>query len=172
METINLPFPEPTDPRESRAEVFLGYLDYFRSVLVDKLRGLSESELRTSPLPSGWEPIALLTHLTYVELRWLVWGFEGEPVEQPWGDIVQGQWSTSKDETFTDLIEALHEQAERSRTIVRTHELSEVAQPGERWQGTAPATLERVLFHLLQEYARHIGHLDIVRELIDGKTGE
>ena len=44
--------------------------------------------------------------------------------------------------------------------------------PGERWDGAAPATLERCLLHLVQEYARHVGQLDIVRELLDGATGE
>jgi hypothetical protein len=47
-----------------------------------------------------------------------------------------------------------------------------VGQPGDRWDGADPATLERILFHLVQEYARHVGHLDIVRELIDGEVGE
>jgi hypothetical protein len=47
-----------------------------------------------------------------------------------------------------------------------------VGQPGERWDGADPATLERVLFHLLQEYARHVGHLDIVAELATGTSGE
>ena len=47
-----------------------------------------------------------------------------------------------------------------------------MGQPGERWSGNDPATLERVLFHLLQEYARHIGHLDIVSELAGGPVGE
>lgn len=169
---MSVPFPEPTEPRGSRAEVFLGYLDYFRSVLVDKLQGLSDDELRSSWLPSGWAPLALLKHLTYVELRWLVWGFEGEPVEQPWGDAPQGRWSVAPDETLGDLVAALHEQAARSRAIVQVHQLSDVGEPGGRWMGAPPATLERVLFHLLQEYARHVGHLDIVRELIDGKVGE
>jgi hypothetical protein len=47
-----------------------------------------------------------------------------------------------------------------------------VGQPGERWASQPPATLERVLFHLLHEYARHLGHLDIVTELAGGQTGE
>jgi len=47
-----------------------------------------------------------------------------------------------------------------------------VGKPGERWAGADPATLERVLFHLLQEYARHLGHLDIVVELATGLSGE
>jgi len=49
--------------------------------------------------------------------------------------------------------------------------MSEPLKPGERWEGADPATLERVLFHLLQEYARHVGHLDIVAELA-GLSGE
>ena len=47
-----------------------------------------------------------------------------------------------------------------------------MGQPGDRWDGADPATLERVLFHLLQEYARHVGHLDIVTELATGRSGE
>ncbi len=50
--------------------------------------------------------------------------------------------------------------------------LCDVWRPSERWEGADPPTLERVLFHLLQEYARHVGHLDVARELIDGKAGE
>ena len=63
-------------------------------------------------------------------------------------------------------------QAARSRAIIEAHDLDEVGQPGERWDGADPATLERVLFHLLQEYARHVGHLDIVTELATGRSGE
>ena len=53
-----------------------------------------------------------------------------------------------------------------------SHDLAETGRPGERWEGAEPATLERVLFHVLQEYARHAGHLDVVRELIHGTVGE
>lgn len=169
---MTLPFPEPTAPCGSQAEVFLGYLDYFRSVVIDKLQGLPDDALRASRLPSGWAPLELLKHLTYVELRWLVWGFAGEPVDQPWGDATQGRWRVAPEETLADLVRALHEQAARTRDIVRTHDLSDVGKPGERWDDAPPATLERVLFHVVQEYARHVGHLDVVRELIDGRTGE
>ncbi|HEX6919106.1 MAG TPA: DinB family protein [Actinomycetes bacterium] len=169
---MSLPFPSPTDPVVSRTEVFLGYLDYFRSVLVDKLEGLPDSELRHSRLPSGWTPIELLKHLTYVELRWLEWGFEGRDVAEPWGDRRGDRWYVAPDETLSDLVDGLRVQAARSRAVVEAHDLSEVGQPGERWDGADPATLERILFHLVQEYARHAGHLDIVRELIDGRVGE
>jgi hypothetical protein len=57
---VSLPFPEPAAEVPSRAEVFLGYLDYFRSRLVRKLEALPAAELRVSRLPSGWTPIELL----------------------------------------------------------------------------------------------------------------
>lgn len=169
---MTLPFPEPTAPYPSRAEVLLGYLAYFRSVLVAKLDGLPDTELRTSRLPSGWTPLELLTHLTHVERRWLVWGFEGEPVPDPWGDARDGRWYVGAEETLDGLLEALRAQAERTREVVLAHDLGDVGRPGERWEGADPATLERVLLHLMQEYARHIGHLDVVRELVDGTVGE
>ena len=169
---MSLPFPSPTEPVVSRTEVFLGYLDYFRSALLDKLDGLSDTELRQSRLPSGWTPIELLKHLTYVELRWLEWGFEGRNVVEPWGDNRDDRWYVAPGETLDELLTALHAQAARSRAVVEAHALSEVGQPGDRWDGDDPATLERILFHLLQEYARHVGHLDIVSELAGGQTGE
>jgi hypothetical protein len=55
---------------------------------------------------------------------------------------------------------------------VTSHDLDEVGQPGERWDGADPPTLERVLFHLVQEYARHLGQLDVVVELATGLSEE
>ena len=135
---MSLPFPEPTDPADSRIEVFLGYLDYFRSVLLHKVDGLSDSELRSSRLPSGWTPIELLKHLTYVELRWLEWGFEGRDVGDPWGDNREGRWYVAPDESLGDLVAALHSQAARSRAVIEAHDLTDVGAPGERWDGADP----------------------------------
>ncbi len=169
---IRLPFPSPTLPIDSRSEVFLGYLDYFRAVVVSRVEDLAEPDLRHSRLPSGWTPIELVKHLTHVERRWLVWGFEGQPVADPWADRRNDRWYVAPDEGLADVLAALAAQAVETRRVVEGHELSEVGRPGGRWEGAEPATLERVLFHLVQEYARHAGHLDVVRELIDGETGE
>ncbi|TQM11029.1 DinB family protein [Pseudonocardia kunmingensis] len=169
---MSVPFPEPTAPRPSRAEVLLDYLDYFRSVIIDKLQGLPDHELRASRLGSRWTPLGLLKHLTYVELRWIVWGFAGRPVAEPWGDSRDGRWFVPEHESLPELVDALQSQAAHTRDVVEAHDLSERGAPGPRWPDAEPATLERVLLHLLQEYARHAGHLDIVRELIDGRTGE
>jgi uncharacterized damage-inducible protein DinB len=169
---MTVPLPEPTTPAGSRTEVFLRYLDYFRDQLAVKLRGLPASELRRSRLPTGWTPLELLRHLTYMERRWLEWGFEGHAVDNPWGDRRDGRWYVGPDETLEDLLAELTARAERSRVIIESHELGEVGKPGERWSGKPPATLERVLFHMLYEYARHLGHLDIACELAGAPTGE
>jgi uncharacterized damage-inducible protein DinB len=169
---MTVPFPEPTGPADSTTEVFLRYLDYFRSRLADKLRELPPGALRTSRLPSGWTPIELLKHLTFVELRWLEWGFAGQRVPEPWGDIRDGRWHVEPGESLDDLLTALGNRAERSRAIITAHDLADLGQPGDRWDGQPPASLERVLFHLLQEYARHVGQLDIVSEISDGPLGE
>lgn len=152
--------------------MFLRYLDYFRAAVLDRVGGLDEDAQRARMLPSGWTPLELVKHLTYVERRWLVWGFEGQQLDDPWGDSRDGRWALDAGETPTGLLRALDDQGHVTRQVVLAHDLDEAGQPGERWDGAQPATLERVLFHLVQEYARHVGHLDIIRELADGTVGE
>ncbi len=165
-------FPSPTDDAGSRGQVFVAYLDYFRAVVADKLDGMDERALRTSSLPSGWSPLELLKHLVAMERRWLVWGFEGEDVGDPWADQRDGRWFVDPEEGLAVLLDRLQAAGRRTREIVESRSLDDVGVAGERWDGERPATLERVLFHVLQEYARHAGHLDIARELVDGTVGE
>ena len=165
-------FVEATEVIDSEAEVLLRYLDYFRETVITKLTGLDESQLRASILPSGWTPIQLLKHLRYVELRWFVWGFEGEPVDHPWGDQRKDSWFVDPQEPLVDLFGQLRAQGRRTRDIVESHDLDQIGLPSDRWEGAEPASLKRVLLHVFQEYARHAGHLDIVRELLDGTVGE
>ena len=73
---------------------------------------------------------------------------------------------------LSEVTDRLRRQGTRSREIIEGHRLDERGQPGPRWRGAEPATLERVLFHLLQEYARHLGQLDMVVELATGTVGE
>jgi uncharacterized damage-inducible protein DinB len=173
---MTTPFPEPTAPAVTRAEVFGRYLDFFRARVLSKVSSLPAAEQRRSRLPSGWTPLELVSHLRYVELRWLVWGFEGADVGEPWADNRDDRWylepGVTLDQLAAELAAELTAQGARTTAIIETHRLDEVGQPGERWDGAAPATLERVLFHLLQEYARHLGQLDVVAELAGGETGE
>lgn len=169
---MSVPFPEPTDPRPSRSAVLLGYLDFFRGRVVDLVGTLPPAAVRDGVLPSGWSPLELAHHLRHVERRWLEWGFLGTAVPDPWADEVDGRWHVPAGLGTADVLAALRAQGERTREIVGGHDLDERGRPGPRWPDTAPATLERVLLHLVQEYARHLGHLDVVVELVRGRTGE
>jgi hypothetical protein len=165
-------FPSPTVLRASRSEVFIGYLEYFRDGVIARVEALSDSEARTSHVPSGWTPLELVKHLTFVEHRWLVWGFEGVPSDDPWGDQRDDRWYVDPTESLGIVVEALRSQGEQSEIIIRANDLATLGQPGPRWNGAAEPTLERILFHLLQEYARHLGHLDVVVEITGGPVGE
>jgi uncharacterized damage-inducible protein DinB len=166
-------FPEPSSTTADPKRLFLDYLDYYRATIEAKLTGLSEAELRHSRLPSGWSPVELLKHLVFMERRWLVWGFEGEPVDAPWGDRANDRWHVGSEESLDDLLAALHRGGDRTRAIVEAADLLAPGQVGGRFgSDREPPTLVWILFHVLQEYARHAGHLDIVRELADGDVGE
>ena len=159
-------------PAADRADVFVKYLDFFRETLLAKIVALPEKELRDSRLPSGWTPLELVKHLRWVELRWIEWGFEGKRVPEPWGDRRDDRWYVSPDETAASLADDLRAQGRHTTEVLTSRDLSEIGKPGARWEGAAPPPLERICFHLLQEYARHLGHLDIVTELAGGPTGE
>jgi hypothetical protein len=159
---------EPTHGGSTAAEYFTDYLDFFRSSVVESVTALPEAEHRTTRLPSGWTPIELLSHLLHMEERWFVWGFLGEQVEQPWGDWQDGEpgthWSVDDHTTLPDLVDRLQAVGERTRAILRETALSTRGQVGERFEGDPP-DLQWICFHVLQEYARHAGHLDIAAEL-------
>ncbi|MBD0292263.1 MAG: DinB family protein [Jiangellaceae bacterium] len=165
---------EPARSLADPSELLQAYLDYYRDALLRKLEGLQEPDLRRSVVPSGWTPLELLVHLTWVERRWFRWGFAGEPTDEPWGDQgPDGRWYAPTDETPQTMIAEFLDESASSRQIVAGVPLSRRAQTGGRFatEADAPA-LAWILFHVLQEYARHVGHLDIVRELIDGTVGE
>lgn len=152
--------------------MFLGYLDYFRERAIGKVSLLPPVEVVRSRLPSGWSPVELLLHLRHVERRWLEWGFLGRQVGDPWADEQDGRWRVPPGVGPAEVVDQLRRQGIRTRAIVEAHRLDERGQPGPRWQGAEPATLERVLFHVMQEYARHLGQLDVVVELVTGAAGE
>lgn len=148
------------------------YLSYLRERTIEKVTSLPLDALIVSVVPTDWTALELVKHLTYVEMRWLEWGYEGAPIDEPWGDHLGERWFVAPEDTLDSLVTALRERGTRTDEIVRRHDLDELGQPGPRWSGDEPATLERVLFHLVMEYARHLGHLDIYSELAEGQNGE
>jgi uncharacterized damage-inducible protein DinB len=153
-------------PLDTRTRVFVTYLDYSRNDVIEHVTSLSQSELRSSLLPSGWTPLELVKHLTWVERRWIDWGFLGLNFVDPWGDRRGDQWWVATTESTQAVLREFMEQGERSNAVIASTDLSALGKPGLRWEGDEPPSLERILFHLLQEYARHLGHLDIVVELL------
>jgi uncharacterized damage-inducible protein DinB len=163
-------YPEPASTDDLRG-LLLDYLDFYRGAVADKLDGLSDEQLRASNVPSGWTPGGLVNHLVNVERRWLRWGFLGERLPDPWRDAAEEGWITPETDR-AGLRLLLEEAGVRTRSIVEDHELAETATPGGRFDEASAPQLQWILLHLLQEYARHAGHLDISRELVDGVTGE
>ncbi len=169
-----LPEGEPPPSIDDPHTLLEGYLDHYRATLLRKAAELSEEELRTSRLPSGWTPLELIRHLTFVERRWLCWGFEVEPVSDPWGDRgPDDRWRVPETMTARQVFDAFEARCARSREITAGAALSRRARTGGRFTepGEAPS-LAWILFHLLQEYARHVGHLDVAVELAGGPAGE
>jgi hypothetical protein len=169
-----------TDVREPRHDLadpkllLLDFLDYYRVVVGRKVVGLAPQELTRSPLPSGWTPLQLLKHLVFMEERWVRWGFAAEPVPHPWGDQDEdGRWQVGPEETVDALLAAMDLAGARTREIASRANLEDRAAVGGRFATEADCpTLGWILHHVLQEYARHAGHLDVARELIDGTVGE
>lgn len=153
--------------------MLLRQLSFYRATLLSKLDGLGGEQLTGSILPSGWSPLGLLKHLVFVERRWMQWGFEAEQVADPWGDHDPDSegWLVTPQDSVADLAARLGEIAARTEAVASQAELTERARLGGRFSSDPP-TLGWILAHLLQEYARHVGHLDVVRELIDGQIGE
>ncbi|NEC64793.1 DinB family protein [Streptomyces sp. SID9727] len=154
-------------------ELLLGYLEWYREALMRKLAGLSDDQLRTVVAPLGWSPLGLVQHLGWVERRWLRWGFVAEEVVAypPGGDAEE--WTVAVGTSAAQVIATYQAEATAARSAAGSADLNDKASLGGRFKTPAQApTLGRILFHLLQEYARHLGHLDIARELIDGRTGE
>ena len=153
--------------------MLLRQLSFYRATLLSKLDGLGAEQLSGSILPSGWSPLGLLKHLVFVERRWMQWGFEAEQVADPWGDHDPDSegWLVTPQDSVVDLTAKMGEIAARTEAVASQAELTERARLGGRFSSDPP-TLGWILAHLLQEYARHVGHLDVVRELLDGHIGE
>ena len=164
--------PDPNLPRTDPGAAFVEYLDFFRAEVRRKCTGLDVTALGASVVPSAWTLPQLVEHLGFMERRWMVWGFLGEDVPDPAGDRdADGSWIT--DRPIDVLLDALDEGGRRTTSIIETHELSDLASVGGMlYEGDSLPTLLSLVMHVSQEYARHLGHVDIVRELHDGFVGD
>jgi hypothetical protein len=171
-ETTFAPLDGPEMKISGPRELLLGYLDRYRDALIRKISGLSDPQLRTPIEPLGWSPLGMVKHLGWVERRWMRWGFAAEDVLAclPGG---AAEFGVAADEPADSVLATYRDEIRQSRELAEGAALTDTARLGGRFTRPAEAPpLARILFHLLQEYARHVGHVDIARELIDGTTGE
>ena len=165
---------EPSKAGGAGAQRWADYLDWMRAECIEAVVSLSYEQQRTARTPSGWTPLELLHHLLHMEQRWFVWGFLGEEVAQPWGDWnvadpdadPDARWRVPDGVSAEQIAERLRAQGARTRQVLRGHDLREPGRTGGRFT-SEPPTLEWICFHVLAEYARHAGHLDITVELMD-----
>jgi uncharacterized damage-inducible protein DinB len=173
---------EPDKGLPGGAERWADYLDWLREDIIRAVLALSREDQITPRVPSGWSPLELLNYVLHMEQRWFSWGFLGEAVAEPWGDwnVAEPWTSDDSDETRPDarwlvpagttaeeLAARLRAVGGRTRSIIGEHPLDTPGTTGGRF-GDEPPTLEWICFHVLAEYARHAGHLDVSTEIARG----
>jgi uncharacterized damage-inducible protein DinB len=162
------PIPLKADERTT----LVAFLDFYRAALLDRAHGLSDEQLQIALPPSSLTLSRLLGHMIVVEQGWFLDKFDGEPVPEPWRDH---DWSADPDaemdlaQTWTG--ERLFDEFERAVAdsrlrVERAASLDQLSartnREGAHW------TLRWILVHMIEEYARHCGHADLIRESIDG----
>jgi uncharacterized damage-inducible protein DinB len=171
-----------SDPplRADETGTLLGYLDYHRNTLRRKTYDLTGQQLRATLAPSTMTLGGMLKHLALVESWWFNEVLLGNPEVEPWASVdwdADEDWDWhSADEDSPDQLCALFDSATAaSDEIIR----AALAEGGldrlsvrESRRGEGAFSLRWIVVHMIEEYARHNGHADILRERIDGVTGE
>ncbi len=147
-----------------------GFLDHQRATVHLKASGLSEPDAHRSVLPSPLMTVAgLLSHLRWVEAFWFDVALGGQPDRAPYSaEHPDGEFEVAADLTLDRLLAEYAEQCDNSRRVVAGMGLEDVV----AFRGSEQLSPRWVLLHMIEETARHAGHLDVVREFLDGVTGE
>lgn len=171
-----------TDPPLQAPEVesLLAFLQYHRDTMRQKAAGLDARQLDTALSPSPMTLGGMLKHLALVEDSWIQEDLLGRPMPEPWlsadwEDDRDWEWHSARDDDPLTLFALLEQAQERSDVGISeallTGGLDTVSVKLDRRTGES-FSLRWILLHLIEEYARHNGHADLIRESIDGSTGE
>jgi hypothetical protein len=146
-----------------------GTLDFLRATVVNKVAGLTDTDAFTaSTPPSTLTAAGVVKHLTGVERFWFSIDFAGAELPWPWTEQdPHGNFRLGTTETLAGIVADYTAECERSRQVISTADLDDVA----RAAGMA-FKLRYAVVHMIEETARHCGHLDLLRERIDGVAGE
>jgi Protein of unknown function (DUF664) len=161
--------PEPTDGDERT--VLIGWLAFHRNALEAKCAGLEAAQLVTrSAQPSALSLLGLVRHLTEMERAYAVWALGPKTdLQWVWGEYTDGgpEWDIDVDESMVDeSMTAWKREQKAADERIRQHTTVDSVGAGNGY------SLRWNLQKLVGEYARHNGHADIIRERIDGQTGE
>ncbi len=153
-------FSFPRDHRDER-ELLIEWLDFLRGAVLRNISGVSEEDAHGRPDGKLLPLVGIVNHLVGVERRWIDGGMLGGPIVRTEEEFFPGP-----ELSVAEVTRAYQHRAEETNRVVRELPLDT---PNSRREGT---TLRWTLLHLINETARHAGHADAVRELIDGSTGE
>ena len=166
--------PVTADERTTLAE----FLDYFRSVTLRKADGLDETQARQQVGVSQMDMLGLIRHLALVE-QWFSQALQGSTENDVWQSDIDPDidWHHNPDDTLAAARDALLREIEKSRAVVASiASLDAVTAidvgPSDDPDRYGPRSLRWVMVHMIEEYARHCGHADLLRERIDGTVGD
>ena len=170
--------PEPPQAADETSTV-LGFLEYQRATLAWKCAGLDADGLRATVGASSMTLGGLLKHMAYVEQDWFSRWLHGRDRRPPWDTVdwkadPDWEWNSAADDTPEQLRALWQDAAVRSRALV-AEALADggLDRPARRtWPDGQAPSLRWILLHMIEEYARHNGHADLIRESVDGLTGE
>lgn len=170
--------PEPARSG-SETETLLGFLDFLRATIEWKCRGLGDEQLRTTVAASSMTLGGLLMHLAYVEDWWCTKVVGESSMPQPWASVdwqADPDWDWHAAASWSgEAVRAFwNERVEASRSVVAARLDADASALDRTYpvHGDDRVSLRWVLAHLVEEYARHCGHADLLREAIDGSVGE
>jgi uncharacterized damage-inducible protein DinB len=154
----------------SEKEALGGFLDHYRQVMLDVCEGLSEEELRRPMTPTGTSLLGLVKHLAYDEQVWFREVIAGEKVDYPQYllDDPEADLRATDDETADQIFDLYRQSCDESRRVLDGVSLDDPATGEAR---SLDCNVRWIVLHMIEETARHAGHADILRELIDGSTG-
>ena len=162
------PLPAAKAMAEDERSVLLGYLTYHRTVLARKVEGVSDEQARLAACPpSTLTLLGLIRHMTDVERWWFRRVLLSDDIAALFDD--DEEWRVPHDATVAEAMAAYWSEIE---TIDRHLVIASMDDRNLGEPDPGQHTLRRTIVHMIEEYARHCGHADLIREAIDGATGD
>ena len=155
-------------------EMLEGWLDFHRRTLIAKCEGLTDEQLRTASVPpSELTLLGLVRHMAEVERFWFHEVLLDEDLDVLYcsEDDPDGDFHVTEADTWQEAYAAHRAEVDRARRDTAGRSLDELSRRTDR-AGKEHFTLRWIYTHMIEEYARHNGHADLIRESIDGVTGE